>query len=253
MLFQQDLAARTEESHWKHNWIWNSAPDLTRSFPRVTKCWVNSGKPAYQKPCKPFRKSLFKGHTRTQTPPLTHTQISPVSWVWNLHVRSSDLTLHSSTSHRNLTWPNCVKSILTQLHFSVMASLVHRFPGECTHPAPPLMKVGIVPPILHPGSQHVPPHAYAFRKFLASYSQGPFPIYHFNPSAFHSVKQKTLRGDGGKNFAETKLFEICQKNIQKEGSCWGSSGSWGGSRGKQELENAMEMSKPYPATPQGSP
>lgn len=74
-----------------------------------------------------------------------------------------------------------------------MASLVHGFPGDCTHPGPPLMKVGTIPPTLHQGSQRVPPpRAYAFREFLASCSHASFLFYNFSPSAFRSIKQMHL-------------------------------------------------------------
>lgn len=57
----------------------------------------------------------------------THTHSSPASRVWNLHLSVTALSVHSTTSHGNLTWPNCVKSILTQplFFFSSMASLVY--------------------------------------------------------------------------------------------------------------------------------
>lgn len=63
----------------------------------------------------------------------THTHSSPASRVWNLHLSVTALSVHSTTSHGNLTWPNCVKSILTQplfffprwLHWFMCSPWVH--------------------------------------------------------------------------------------------------------------------------------
>lgn len=63
--------------------------------------------------------------TRTHTCSYTHS--SPASRVWDLHLSFSALNVHSTTSHRILTWPNCVKSILTQPLFFFFPRWLHWF------------------------------------------------------------------------------------------------------------------------------
>lgn len=93
--------------------------------------------------------------TRTHTCSYTHS--SPASRVWDLHLSFSALNVHSTTSHRILTWPNCVKSILTQPLFFFFFFL-DGFTGLCahhdfTHPAFPLMRVGSAPQTQHQGAE----------------------------------------------------------------------------------------------------
>ena len=127
--------------------------------------------------------------------------------------------MHSATSQRNLTWPNCVKSILTHPLFLWWLHWF-RAHGHCTHPSPRLMKVGTAPPILRQCSQHEGRYVHAFSASCACYSPVPLPRCHFKPISTWQCRTNALRIEISNNHAEAGRFGICQIYVKTERSHW---------------------------------